>query len=92
MNRIRTLTARQARNLTMTQALSYGLCMTNVITFRPKRPKRELQQAFGNVSEKLNALIERELAEQGPLDWRMVLQRPRPRVTEKDYAPCLTPE
>ena len=36
--------------------------MRETITFRPRRPKRQLQEAFGNVSEKLNELVERELS------------------------------
>ena len=33
--------------------------MRETITLRPRRPKRQLQEAFGNVSEKLNELVER---------------------------------
>ena len=36
--------------------------MREIITFRPKRPKRQLYAAFGNVSKKLNELVERELS------------------------------
>ena len=66
--------------------------MTNLVSFRPNRPKRELRQAFGNVSRKINELIERELAKAGPADWRDVLKRKRPIVTEEAYARCLRPE
>ena len=66
--------------------------MTELISFRPHRPKRELQQAFGNVSRKLNDFIERELAKPGPADWRDVLKRKRPIVSDQDYAQCLRPE
>jgi len=66
--------------------------MTELVSFRPIRPKRELQQAFGNVSRKLNQLIERELAKPGPADWREVLKRERPRVSDEDYVKCLRPE
>lgn len=78
--------------LTMAASLVIHVCMTDVITFRPKRPKRELQRSFGNLSEKINELIERELAAQAPSDWRQILHRPRPRVTDEDYARCLKPE
>jgi hypothetical protein len=66
--------------------------MTEIITFRPKREKRALQLAFGNLSEKLNELIERELARDDAGDWRVVLDRPRPAVSEDSYAQCLKPE
>jgi hypothetical protein len=66
--------------------------MTELVSFRPNRPKRELRQAFGNVSRKVNELIERELAKPGPVDWRDVLQRKRPIVADKDYEKCLRPE
>lgn len=67
-------------------------CMTELISFRPRRPKRELQRAFGNVSRKLNELIERELPQAAPADWRDVLKRVRPIVSDQDYAKCLRPE
>jgi len=66
--------------------------MTELVSFRPKRSKRELKQAFGNVSRKLNELIERELASPRPADWRDVLKRERPIVSDEDYAKCLRPE
>jgi hypothetical protein len=66
--------------------------MTELISFRPSRSKRELQQAFGNVSRKVNELIERELAKPGPADWREVLKRKRPSVSDQNYAKCLHPE
>jgi len=66
--------------------------MTELVSFRPSRPKRELRQAFGNVSRKVNELIERELAKPGPADWRDVLKRERTIVPDKDYAKCLRPE
>jgi hypothetical protein len=66
--------------------------MTELVSFRPSRPKRELRQAFGNVSRKINELIERELAQPGPADWRDVLERHRPIVSDEDYAKCLRPE
>ncbi len=47
--------------------------MRETITFRPRRTKRQLQEAFGNVSEKLNELVERELSHSPPPDWREVL-------------------
>jgi hypothetical protein len=72
--------------------LLYIECMTELVSFRPKRSKRELQQAFGNVSRKLNELIERELAKDRLADWREVLKRKRPLVSDDDYAKCLRPE
>jgi hypothetical protein len=70
----------------------YNKCMSDLISFRSSRPKRELQAAFGNVSRKLNELIERELTKAGPVDWRDVLQRDRPIVSDEDYVKCLRPE
>ena len=70
----------------------YNERMTELVSFRPSRPKRELRQAFGNVSRKVNELIERELARPGPADWRDVLKRKRPIVANRDYAKCLRPE
>ena len=70
----------------------YTPCMTELISFRPKRSKRELQRAFGNVSRKINELIERELSKPPPSDWREVLKRDRPIVPDEDYVQCLRPE
>lgn len=66
--------------------------MPNSITFRPRRRKRELKAAWGNVTAKLNELIERELSGQQPRDWREVLERAAPKVTDQAYAQCLKPE
>jgi hypothetical protein len=66
--------------------------MTELVSFRPNRAKRELRQAFGNVSRKLNELIERELARPGPADWRDVLKRTRPIVPDAAYTKCLRPQ
>lgn len=66
--------------------------MTNMVSFRSKHPKQELQRRFGNVSERLNELIERELTKPRPRDWRKVLERPRPKLSDEDYSACLTPE
>jgi hypothetical protein len=66
--------------------------MRETITFRPRRPKAQLQAAFGNVSEKLNELVERELSLSPPPDWREVLKRPAPTVDRKAYELCLRPE
>jgi len=66
--------------------------MTDLVSFRPKRPKRELQRAFGNVSRKLNELIERELSTSKPVDWRDVLARERPPISDEEYEKCLRPE
>jgi hypothetical protein len=78
--------------LTAKQAVVIHFRMTDLIAFRPKRPKRELQERFGNVSEKLNELIERELAGHSPSDWRGILKRARPKLEADDYNRCLTPE
>ena len=66
--------------------------MRETITFRPRRPKKQLQAAFGNVSEKLNELVERELALMPPPDWRDVLKRPAPLAPRSAYGLCLRPE
>ena len=66
--------------------------MREIITFRPKRPKRQLYAAFGNVSKKLNELVERELSLAPPPDWREVLKRPAPVAAQRAYELCLRPE
>jgi len=66
--------------------------MRETITLRPRRPKRQLQEAFGNVSEKLNELVERELSHTPPPDWREVLKRPAPVAAPVAYERCLRPE
>jgi hypothetical protein len=66
--------------------------MRETITFRPRRSKRQLQEAFGNVSEKLNELVERELSPATTPDWREVLKRPAPAADPKAYELCLRPE
>jgi len=66
--------------------------MRETITFRPRRPKKQLQAAFGNVSEKLNELVERELSLAPPPDWRHVLKRVAPPASRKAYELCLRPE
>ena len=63
-----------------------------LVAVRPKRTKRPLQEAFGNVSEKLNELVERELSHSPPPDWRGVLKRPAPAADPKAYDLCLRPE
>ncbi len=42
--------------------MSYLFGMRETSTFRPRHPKKRLQAAFGNVGEKLNQLLERELS------------------------------
>jgi len=66
--------------------------MRETITFRPRRPKRQLQAAFGNISQKLNELVERELSAGPAPDWREVLKRPAPAVDPAIYELCLKPE
>jgi hypothetical protein len=64
----------------------------DMITFRSRRAKQDLQHAFGNVSEKINELIERELKNGEPVDWRNILLRKRPTVPDEAYDRCLQPE
>ncbi len=67
--------------------------MTEAITFRSRIPKRELQKRFGNVSEKINTLLEREFAgDRKPQDWRDVLKSPGPKITDEQWERCLQPE
>jgi hypothetical protein len=66
--------------------------MTELVSFRTNRSKSELRQAFGNVSRKLNELIERELGEATPAHWDDVLKRSRPTISDEDYDKCLRPE
>ena len=66
--------------------------MRETITFRPRRPKGQLQAAFGNISEKLNELVERELSLAPAPDWQVVLKRPAPPAPPKAYALCPRPE
>jgi len=66
--------------------------MRDIITFRPKRPKSQLRAVFGNFSEKLNQLVERELSLAPPPDWREVLKRPAPVASRKAYELCLRAE
>ncbi len=40
--------------------------MAEIVTFRPGRPKTELLRASGNVSKKINALLEQALATANP--------------------------
>jgi hypothetical protein len=67
--------------------------MTETVSFRSRIPKRELQQRFGNVSETLNKLIERELSGERPArDWREVLKTPGPAISDEQWEQCLQPE
>jgi hypothetical protein len=66
--------------------------MTELVSFRPNRPKHGFKQAFGNVSRKINELIERELAKPSHPDWRDMLKRKRPVLPDEDYTQCLRPE
>jgi len=65
---------------------------TEVITFRSRHSKRELQRRFGNVSRRLNDLIQKEIGAQPPRDWREILERPAPAVADDVYELCLKPE
>jgi hypothetical protein len=66
--------------------------MRQAITFRSRRTKRQLREAFGNANEKLNELLERELSHALPPDWREVLKRPAPVPAPKAYNMCLRAE
>lgn len=72
--------------------MSYHFGMRETITFRPKRSKSQLRAVFGNVSEKLNQLVERELSSAPAPDWREVLRRPAPAAAPNAYQLCLRPE
>jgi len=56
------------------------------------KARHSLHKSFGNVSEKLNELVERELSHSPPPDWRGVLKRPAPAADPKAYDLCLRPE
>ena len=73
--------------------MQYTLCMAENVTFRPKRPKAELKRAFGNVSSRINELIDQALAaDNPPQDWRDVLQTERPGISDEQWERCLKPE
>ncbi len=78
------------RCLTPSLRLSYVLRMPENISFRLRRSKRELRAAFGNISKKINELIEREL--QPANDWRDVLKRPRPELPDEEFEQWIRPE
>ena len=65
---------------------------TEVITFRSPHSQRELRRKFGNVSQRLNDLIQRELGGHEPRDWREILERPAPVVSDAIFELCLKPE
>jgi hypothetical protein len=65
---------------------------TEIITFRSPHSKRELKRRFGNVSRRLNDLIGREIGGQPPRDWREILERPAPAVSDEIFELCLKPE
>ena len=64
--------------------------MAETVSFRPKRSKQDLQRAFGNVSRKLNELIERDF--QPVTDWRDILRQPRPELTDEEFDQWMRPE
>gem|GEM_PF-1017984 len=72
----------------------YFFCMTKTetISFRSVHSKRELRRRFGNVSQGLNNLIQREISGRPPRDWREILERPAPPVSDAVYDLCLRPE
>lgn len=72
--------------------MSYHFGMRETVTFRPKRPKKQLRAAFGNLSEKLNELVERELSRTPAPDWRDVLKRSAPAADPRAYELCLRAE
>lgn len=67
--------------------------MAENVTFRPRRSKAELKRAFGNVSSKINALIEQALSQESQVpDWRDVLRTERPTISDEQWEQCLKPE
>lgn len=67
--------------------------MTEMVSFRSKISKRELEHRFGNVSEKINLLLRREMdAPAEPRRWSDALQPDNPTVSDKDYTRCLQSE
>ena len=73
--------------------MQYTFCMAENVTFRPKRPKAELKRAFGNVSRKINELLEQALVAANPVsEWSDVLKSDRPRITDEQWERCLRPE
>lgn len=66
--------------------------MAENVTFRPKRPKAELKRAFGNVSRKINELLDEALARAKAPEWSDVLKGERPRITDEQWERCLRPE
>jgi hypothetical protein len=65
---------------------------TETISFRSTHSKRELRRRFGNVSQGLNNLIQREISGRPPRDWREILERSAPPVSDGVYALCFRPE
>ncbi len=70
----------------------YRMTKTEIISFRCVRSKRELKRKFGNVSRRLNALVEREFAGEPRGHWSEILERPAPKISRKDFARCMIPE
>lgn len=57
---------------------------SEIVSFRCSRSRRELKAKFGNVSRKLNELVEREFANSPrKRHWSEILDRPRPVVPDK---------
>ena len=77
----------------MPAPLQYIICMAENMTFRPKRPKAELKRAFGNVSRKINELLDQALATENPVPkWSDALKSERPTITNEQWERCLRPE
>ncbi len=76
----------------MHAALAYPVGMRETVTFSPKCSKSLSRAKFGNLSEKLNELVEHELSLGPPPDWREVLSRSAPPASREAYELCLRPE
>jgi len=61
------------------------------IRVRPGLKAELARRAKPNINAWMNNLIERELAAE-QTDWRDILQRERPSVTEEVFQECLKPE
>lgn len=59
-----------------------------IISFRSSRTKAELKQKFGNVSRRINELVEREFPDEPKRTWTEILDRPRPKISKKEFERC----
>jgi len=73
----------------------YFFCMTHVLSFRSKLPRKALERALGcKVGEKITELLDQAIENRGtPKDWGHVLGEPdRPVITNEQWESCLAPE